>query len=153
MLFFVDFLFRVHTGFGLKTRAGFKRTRFTTQFLDAITPPSRQYSYIEYILTFKATARISRYHSRLNFKIPSQMPFQTLFRKKHQDLAQFNIINRSRIQIKQKKHQLLFYSIGCIQTSLKIAKFIYNIFGLHMYEVNYPPRLHQAKLRVKREVC
>ena len=89
VLFFVDFLFKSSYGIWFEN-AGIKRTRFTTQFLDAITPPSRQYSYIEYILTFKATARISRYHSRLNFKIPSQMPFQNLFWRKHQALAQFN---------------------------------------------------------------
>ena len=34
VLFFVDFLFRVHTEFGMKTQAGFKCTRFTTQFLN-----------------------------------------------------------------------------------------------------------------------
>ena len=82
--------FFVQSSYGIWfENAGIKRTRFTTQFLDAITPPSRQYSYIEYILTFKATARISRNHLRLNFKILSQMPFQNLFWKKTQRFSTF----------------------------------------------------------------
>ena len=128
--FFVDFLFRVHTGFGLKTRAGFKRTRFTTQFLDAITPPSRQYSYIEYILTFKATARISRYHSRLNFKIASEMPFQKSFRKKNK--IYHNLVNRNRIRMKRKNTTNIIWIICCSWSYLNIAKFLIIIFGLHM---------------------
>ena len=67
--FFCWFFALSSYGIWFENAGRIKRTRFTTQFLDAITPPSRQYSYIEYILTFKATARISRNHSRLKFRL------------------------------------------------------------------------------------